>query len=83
MFWRKNVDKSLEKRIALLEQHAESLVEDRDLLRQEFRRLRGTVTGGKRLRIVEGRDDDEIPFGDKEALRARVGLTPGKRYVHD
>jgi hypothetical protein len=83
MFWKNSVDKSLEKRIAMLEKDAAQLVEDRDMLRQEFRRLRGTVTGGRRLRIVDGDEAESIPFGDKDALRARAGLVAGKRYAPD
>lgn len=80
-WWRKDNSTDLEKRVEALEKAFHKLVEDRDLLREEFRRLRGTVTGGKRLR-TPGMNGSEIPFGDKEALRAYAGLTGNGRYKH-
>lgn len=83
MFFNKKPDKEHEKRLSALENAVHKLVEDRDLLRNEFARLRGTVTGGLRLRMVGKDGVDSIPFGDKDALRARAGLVSGKRPVHD
>lgn len=79
-----SVPDALVQRLESLEKLSRKLEEDRDLLREEFRRLRGTVTGGRRLRSVSTGpvSVDEIPHGDKDSLRAFAGLRAGAAFKH-
>jgi hypothetical protein len=45
---------------------------------QQLHKLRGKVYGSNNAPRV-----DEVPFGDKAALRARVGLANGTGFKHD
>lgn len=72
----------LERRCRALEEGQRKLVEEQDYLANAFKRLRGTVTGGRRLRLASDSDVSEIPFGDKDALRAAAGIVPGRPFHH-
>ncbi len=69
-------------RIHRLELSYRELEASHEALGAAVHKLRGQVHGqnGGRPRLVRGADD--IPAGDKDALRAHVGLAAGKKFIH-
>jgi len=74
---------ALQLRCARLESSLKALEASLDATDAALHKLRGQVHGpkGGRPRLVQSAD--EIPFGDKESLRAHVGLRAGTKYTHE
>lgn len=58
----------------------DELEEQLSTTKAQLHKLRGQVHGPRGASRRE--DGDEIPFGDKEALRRRAGIQHGQRFVH-
>lgn len=57
------------------------LREDIDALKSKYESLRGRFYGA-RLHQVGGRDIEQIPHGDKDALRRHAGIKAGQPFPH-
>lgn len=69
-------------RVSKLETALRDLEEQHSTTVSHLNKLRGQVHGPRaQLRSVPN-SADEIPFGDKEALRQRAGLVHGQRFIH-
>jgi hypothetical protein len=64
-------------RVSELEQAYRRLDEAHSTTVSQLHKLRGQVHG-HRARP----ESEEVPFGDKEALRRRAGISHGQRFVH-
>lgn len=73
---------TLESALSKLQKAHRDLDEQHSTTVSHLHKLRGQVHGGRHGHVARG-GPGEVPFGDKDALRAAVGLRAGQRFIHN
>lgn len=74
--------RALVTRVSQLETSLRDLEEQHSTTVSQLNKLRGQVHGGRGAVRGVPTSPDQIPFGDKEALRRAAGIQHGQRFIH-